>query len=347
MTVIMPLDKLTPDDPRVERKEVEVNGRKYSYLIAQPEGTPKGHILLIHGFPDMAFGWRYQIPFFQSLGYVVVAPDLLGYGRTVSPAADDHAWGLKPMADDIAALSAAVFGEDVKIILGGHDWGGALIWRVAIWHPEILLGVFSVCTPYNAPMPVYVDLETLVSSGKLASFKYQLQFISGEVEEHIKTPEDIRRFMLALFGARTEDTREVAFTVENGIIFDRLPRLAPSTPLVSPEEMDEYVRLYSEGSGIAGPLQWYRMRKAVFDEEKPLADKGPFKLAMPSLFVQASKDIALPPSMAKRMAENFEDLDTKTVEASHWALWHAPDKVNAAVRDWIAEKFEGAGKSSL
>ena len=344
----MPLDKLTPGDSRAERKDVEVNGRNYSYLIAKPEGTPKGHILLAHGFPDMAFGWRYQIPFLQSLGYVVVAPDLLGYGLTTSPAADDPAWSFKSMADDLAALSAAVFGEDVKIILGGHDWGGGLVWRVALWHPELLLGVFSVCTPYNAPMPVYVDLETLVSSGKLASFKYQLQFISGEVEKHVKTPEDIRRFMLALFGARTTDTREVAFTVEDGIIFDRLDRLAPSTPLVSPEEMDEYVRLYSEGgAGIGGPLQWYRLRKAVFDEEKPLAEKGPFKVATPSLFVQATKDVALPQSMARKMEDNFDDLEMKTVEASHWALWHAPHEVNAAIKDWIARKIEGESKASL
>lgn len=343
----MAVDKLTPNDPRVERKELDVNGRTYSYILAQPEGTPKGHIFLIHGFPDMAFGWRYQIPYFQSLGYAVLAPDQLGYGRTVTPADDDPAWSFKSMAGDVAALSAAVFGEDVKIILGGHDWGGALAWRVELWHPDLLRGVFSVCTPYFAPAPAYVDLEALVRAGKLPNFAYQLQFISGEVEHHIKTPDDIRRFLLAIFGSRTEDTREPAFTTERGYIFDRLPRLKLSSPLLSAEELDEYVRAYAEGgSGVAGPLRWYRLRRQTFDEEKEVAARGPAKVRTPTLFLQATRDAALPPAMARGMAGHFEDLQTKTVEASHWALWEAPDRVNAVVRDWIAEKFEGAAKGS-
>jgi soluble epoxide hydrolase/lipid-phosphate phosphatase len=37
----------------------------------------------IHGFPDLAMGWRYQIPFLIEEGFRVVAPDTLGYGRTV------------------------------------------------------------------------------------------------------------------------------------------------------------------------------------------------------------------------------------------------------------------------
>lgn len=53
------------------------------YLEALPEGKPKGTIVLIHGFPDMSLGWRYQIPHFVKLGYRTIALDCMGYGKTV------------------------------------------------------------------------------------------------------------------------------------------------------------------------------------------------------------------------------------------------------------------------
>ncbi|KAM0545380.1 hypothetical protein ACHAPJ_011364 [Fusarium lateritium] len=344
----MHVDKLTPDDARVERSKAVVNGRTYTYILAKPAETPKGHIFLAHGFPDMAFGWRYQIPFLQSLGYEVLAPNMLGYGGTATPEADDVAWGFKTMSDDVASLVATVWSPKTRIVMGGHDWGGALAWRVALWHPELLVGVFSVCTPYWAPNPVYMDLEVLVNSGKLPSFGYQLQFIKGEVEEHIKTPDDVRRFLLALYGNRTADTGEVALTAKQGISFDRLSRLADASPLISAPEIEEYVRVYcQEGDGVIGPLRWYRMRERVFEEEKPLASKG-VKIQMPSLFIQATRDFALPPAMARGMEVNFTNLTMKKVEASHWALWQTPDRVNAGLRDWLTENLEGQStKSSL
>ncbi|KAM0326088.1 hypothetical protein ACHAQA_006681 [Verticillium albo-atrum] len=295
--------QVTPNDPRVERKEVQVNSRNYSCLFAKPESTPKGHIFLVHGFPDMSFGWRYQIPFFQPLVYEVLAPNMLGYGDTTTLAADDPAWSHKAMSDDIAALCTAVWSPETSIVLGGHDWGGALVWRVAPWHPQLLLGVFS-------------------------------------------SEEDIRRLLLAIFGARTTDTREPAFKADKGYHFDRLPRLVGKSPLMSNDELEEYVRVYSqEGSGVVGPLRCYRTRKQTFEEEKPLADKE-VKVDAPCLFVQASRDMALPPAVAQGMGDNFTDLTSKTVKASHWALWEALEKVNSTVRDWLAEKFQGVARGS-
>jgi soluble epoxide hydrolase/lipid-phosphate phosphatase len=53
------------------------------YLEALPKGTPKGTIVLIHGFPDISLGWRYQIPYLVDLGYRTIALDCMGYGKTV------------------------------------------------------------------------------------------------------------------------------------------------------------------------------------------------------------------------------------------------------------------------
>ncbi|KAF3354992.1 hypothetical protein VdG1_04417 [Verticillium dahliae VDG1] len=190
----MSTSKLVPNDPRVERKEAKVRGKTYSYLHGKPEGgeTPKGVVLLVHGFPDFSFGWRYQIPQLQAMGYEVIAPDTLGYGHTDAPDGIEP-YTQKEMAHDMAALAEAVLGPNPRVVLGGHDWGGVLVWRTAMYHPELVVGVFSVCTPYFPPNPRYFSLESLVNSGRLPSFRYQLQFISGDVEAHVKTDDDIRQ----------------------------------------------------------------------------------------------------------------------------------------------------------
>ncbi|KAI1635566.1 hypothetical protein F4809DRAFT_642312 [Biscogniauxia mediterranea] len=76
----MPVDALVPNDPRVEHKFFEVGEFSYYYMLAQLAGKTVGTIVLLHGWPDLALGWRFQIPFLASLGLQVLAPDMLGYG---------------------------------------------------------------------------------------------------------------------------------------------------------------------------------------------------------------------------------------------------------------------------
>lgn len=70
-----------------ERKYASLNGVKYSYLYSSPPiSSPNTQTLLfIHGFPDSAYGWRRQLTHFSSK-YVVIAPDMMGYNETETPA---------------------------------------------------------------------------------------------------------------------------------------------------------------------------------------------------------------------------------------------------------------------
>ena len=95
-------DKISPNDSRVSHQQTTLNGRRYrkhsaqshqygldsqmyvDYILGQPQnGQFRGTIFLIHGWPDMSFGWRYQIPALIKMGLRVVAPDMMGYGGTV------------------------------------------------------------------------------------------------------------------------------------------------------------------------------------------------------------------------------------------------------------------------
>ena len=71
------VDKIRVNDPRISHLTAYLNGYTYGYLFspASPSVAKKGTIFLIHGFPDISMGWRYQIPFLTKLGLDVVVPD--------------------------------------------------------------------------------------------------------------------------------------------------------------------------------------------------------------------------------------------------------------------------------
>ncbi|KAF6838705.1 epoxide hydrolase [Colletotrichum plurivorum] len=342
----MAVDKITPNDSRIERKQAEIRGKTYSYLYAKPEGAPKGTVVLVHGFPDISLGWRYQIPLFLSLRYQVVAPDCLGYGQTSSPEKLEE-FTLKSMSDDIKELSEHVAPGE-QIILGGHDWGGALVWRVALWHPSLIKGVFSVCTPYNSPTTYWFDLADLIAAGKFHNFKYQLQLRGEEVPERLTSPEDIRQFLQGIYGGRGQNG-ELVFNTEQGVVWENVGKIGP-TPLLDDDEIAYYADNFAKG-GLRGPTNWYRTRKLNWEEELPLAEKAqkegvPIKVTPPSLFILATKDAALPASMAAGMDEHFVDLTRGEVTATHWALWEAPEDVNRQIKQWL-EKVENKPTAQL
>ena len=58
-------------------------------------------------------------------------------------------------------------------------------------------------------------------------------------------------------------------------------------------------------------------------------------LDIPVLFIQATRDQALPPAMSEGMEKYIPNLTRKSVEASHWALWEAPQQVNKLIQEWL------------
>ena len=118
------------------------------------------------------------------------------------------------------------FSSPIKCISNNINRGAMLAYRVAQWHPELVTHLFTVCVPYAAPSTSYIPLETLVKS-VTPHFGYQLQFASGEVEKVVKTKGDIKGFLSALYGGRTENG-ETGFDEKKGVLLDRLGRLRRS-----------------------------------------------------------------------------------------------------------------------
>nr|KMM72063.1 hypothetical protein CPAG_08362 [Coccidioides posadasii RMSCC 3488] len=325
------------NDPRIQKCSTFVNGTRYGYLLGvPPNGDYRATVFLIHGFPDLSMGWRYQIPALLNMGLRVVAPDCLGYGRTEAPDFTSESaprYAFKQCAADMKELARQL--GTSKIILGGHDWGGFVVYRIALHCPGFVTHIFSVCTPYGPPHREFVSLDKLVAT-RIPFFGYQLQFVSGELEKVIKDKRDIRQFLIALFGGRTPKG-EFGFDVTKGALLDKLHELQPSR-VMSEEELNYYVEEYSR-SGMHGPLNWYRTREQNYKEDLELIGR---KLDIPVLFIRATNDAALRPELSQNMSKYIRDLTQAEVDGTHWVLWQKPEECNAIIAKWMEGVVFGA-----
>lgn len=271
---------------------------------------------------------------------------MMGYGGTDSPESISS-YTFKRAADDIATLAAHLSAP--QIMLGGHDWGGMIVYRIALWYPHLVTSLFSICTPYVPPSSTYYPLSQLTQT-VLPNFTYQLQLASGVVEEEIHTPARIREFLKGMYGGKTVDGK-AAFDVRKGVIFENLEGIGESK-LMDEEEVDYYTQEYSR-NGLRGPLNWYRTRELNYKDELALVEKGEeaLQIRCPSLFVQATMDAALPPAMARGMDRWFvgeEGLRRGEVGAGHWCLWQVSGECNRLIGDFVGKQLKrGARKSSL
>ncbi|KAI9877118.1 MAG: hypothetical protein M1830_004742 [Pleopsidium flavum] len=264
----------------------------------------------------------------------------MGFGGTDAPQVPPESislYGYKRVAGDIKELAKQLGAS--RIILGGHDWGGAIVYRVALWYPDFVTHLFSVCTPYWVPSKDYKPLEELVKT-RLPNFKYQLQLASGEIEKAISSREQIKQFLNGLYGGRGPNG-EVGFIPEQGVLLQNLPKLKP-TRLLGEKELDYYADQYAR-NGLHGTLNWYRNREVNFEEELSLEKTT---IDIPVLFIQATRDGALPPFMSVNMDKSLPHLTRKEVDANHWALWEAPEKVNGIIKEWLEGVVFG-GKSVI
>jgi pimeloyl-ACP methyl ester carboxylesterase len=120
----------------------KTNGIRLHYRAAG-EGPV---VLLLHGFPEFSYSWRYQLSALAAAGYRAVAPDLRGWGQTDKPRGVDG-YTVPTLMQDLLGLVRHLGVEQIHLV--GHDWGGVLAWFLAHHHPHIVQSV----TVLNAPHP--------------------------------------------------------------------------------------------------------------------------------------------------------------------------------------------------
>ncbi len=119
----------------------EMVGSLRMHYVVDGEGPL---VLLLHGFPEFWWSWRFQLAPLVAAGYRVVAPDLRGYNQTDRPGPYD----LDTLAGDVASLIAHL-GESRATVVG-HDWGGAITWHLAAMRPDLCQRAIVLNAPHPA-----------------------------------------------------------------------------------------------------------------------------------------------------------------------------------------------------
>ena len=135
-----------------------VNGLRVHLLEAgfEPDAGQAARplILLLHGFPEIAYSFRKVMGPLAAAGFHVVAPDLRGYGRTTgAPAGYDvdlGAFGMLEFVRDAVALVAALGRREVAMV-AGHDYGSGVAGACALVRPDVFRSVALMSAPFPGP----------------------------------------------------------------------------------------------------------------------------------------------------------------------------------------------------
>ncbi|KAJ1961311.1 hypothetical protein GGI12_003318 [Dipsacomyces acuminosporus] len=318
------MDPLHPDS--FNHRFATVNGIRMHYV---DEGTGPKTIICVHGFPELWYGWRYQIPHLVSLGYRVIAPDVRGYGQTDAPG-NLAGYTAKSVATDLVAL-LDVIGVH-KAVWAGHDWGGHHVWRAAMWYPERVIGVISFCTPYAATRSEKIPLETVVQMSP--NWMYQLYFRRQETIKELN--EEMPLFFTAFLRSHDEQVATSVFSqhipIDQRSITD--VRGVQRSSLLTETELQYYIN-ECKRHGFEGPTNYYRVWEMNWQEEH---DAGLLKTKInkPCLMVTVDKDVFLPAELTDGMEELIPNLMRAHIEGSaHWVLFEQKDRANAALTQYL------------
>jgi epoxide hydrolase A/B len=268
------------------------------------DGPP---VVLVHGFPELAYSWRHQLPALADAGYHAIAYDQRGYGGSSKPEAID-AYGLPTLAADLIGLLDAEGIERATVV--GHDWGSLVGWTTALLFPDRVERIVSLNVPYRGWCAGFPTTESMTQNDALKQrFSYVLAFQEvGRTEASFaKSPADwLRRIYLGI----TADTE-----------------------FLSEEEFAVFVDAFSNG-GLTGPLNYYRNIDANVAATIHLKDAP---ITQPTLMVTVDFDPILPARLAEGMERWVPDLTVEHVGGSgHWTQQEQPDRVNEILISYLA-----------
>lgn len=349
------------------RKVSGVNGLEMRILEAGPEDAPL--ILLLHGFPELAYSWRRIIAPLAAKGYRVVAPDQRGYGGTTSAAAgydvDLAPFGMLNLVEDVASLIAALGREGAAAVIG-HDFGSPVAAWCALTRPELFGGVVMMSAPFggppgDAPGPAASFHDDLL---RLDPPRKHYQWFYGErgaEADMLRGRPDFMRFMRAYYHCKSADWPGNAphrlpdwsaeaigvmpryYIMEDGVgMFDTALSMAPADGAqcawLTDAELGVYVDAFLAG-GLQAPLNWYRHQTGSKPELAAWAGES---ISIPAAFVAGAQDWGVwqaPGALEAMETSACADWRGTTLidGAGHWVQQEQPTQVLAALRAFLAQ----------
>lgn len=327
-TTLPPLDStVLPDGIRA--RYVRANGLQMHILEAGFETPNRPCVVLLHGFPELAYSWRKNMLPLAEQGFHVIAPDQRGYGRTTGWAQgydiDLHSFGILNLVEDVVSLVTALGHRQVYAIVG-HDSGVQVAATAALVRPDIFRSLVLMSAPYpGAPErrlgtpgtasalqddPIHQALAQLPRPRK----HYQLYYSTREANTDLcSAPQGLHDFLRAYFHYKSADwegnhpfplsswTAEEAAKIPTYYMMDlELDMPATVAPFMPSAEQvractwltEPELEVYTgefERSGFQGGLNWYRCGTNGLNAQETLLFSGR-AIDVPTWFVAGKRD---------------------------------------------------------
>lgn len=340
---------------KLKHRLLDVNGVRL-HAVEEGEGPL---VILVHGFPELWYSWRFQLPVIAAAGYRAVAIDQRGYGLSSKFWQTDE-YRIDRMVNDLVGLVGAL--GETEAILIGHDWGAPVVWTAAWLHPEVFRGVLGMCVPFSGRGVIALpgnpfgersphDIHRAIS-GPGQDF-YQVYFSTlGPIIKEIES--DLRGWVRDLTWTVSGDAlSEAGFSLE-GIDPVELTRssalcVKPGermrdrfvTPSVMPawfteDDLDVYADALERG-GFSGPLSYYHNLE---NDWHFLGGYQGKPLVVPAMFIGGEYDVgtwwgAEAIDRAPEVIPNW--LGSRILKGvGHWLQQESAEETNAGILEFLA-----------
>jgi pimeloyl-ACP methyl ester carboxylesterase len=284
-------------DP-IHHQTIRANGIDFRVATA---GSGERLALCLHGFPESAYSWRYQMPLLAQLGYYVWAPDLRGYGGSSRPLGV-AAYALENLQEDVAALIEASGAKEVVLV--GHDWGALIAWYYAMFGRLPISRLIIM----NVPHPALME-KGLRTRRQLAKSWYIFFFQLPWIPEW-----GLARRSCEAIGRMFRDM---------AVDKSRFP--------------DEVLRVYRDAAAEPGALtamvNYYR---ALIRGLRRTRRRGIVPIETPTLVIWGEVDAALGKELSYGTENYVGNLTLRYLpNVSHWVQQEAPETVNGMIEAWL------------
>ena len=307
------------DFPEPER--IATNGVELEVYSA---GTGRP-VILCHGWPELAYSWRHQVPALADAGYRVIAPNQRGYGRSSRPG-EVAAYDIAHLTRDLTGLLDHYAHEDALFV--GHDWGAIVVWGTAMLHPHRVRGVISLSVPFLDRGPrewVGRWEEQLGPDFYIVHFNRQPGVADAVFDANVK------RFLNNLYraGQWLEPARE---TPPGMMLIHMAHNDRPAGQLIMSEaERQVFVESF-EYSGFTGAINWYRN----FSRNWEILGNFEQRVEHPALAIFGKYDMV---PQSDNLADFVPNVQTAELDCGHWIQQECPGECSRLMLDWMAENY--------
>jgi pimeloyl-ACP methyl ester carboxylesterase len=306
---------------------IDTNGIRMA-VYEQGEGPA---VVLLHGFPELAFSWRHQIPALAKAGYRAIAPDQRGYGKTsVPPRASDYR--IEELIADTHGLLDALGLQSAVFV--GHDWGAILLWQMAMLAPERIDRLIILNIPHYARPPVD---PISIWRRRFGKDFYIVNFQDSDEADRVFARDTAHFFDVTMRRKQISRTKFDQLPADRKIV-SLLRALSKETqsgePLLTADERDYYASAFS-ASGFTGAINWYRNWRHNWE----ILDGVDETIHIPTLFIGAADDVIIAPEHIEAMRPLVSDLEIHMLDyCGHWSQQEKPDEVNRLILEWLVQR---------